>query len=153
MPEIAWPGEELDARERAALASLVLDGWRYMYCDGEDFAMQSPDQIGTKSWWRIKRDGTAPPVRVSGKREVPAPSSIAELTAKLLLRAKTTPPVDLDCKDRRPGASLKQVRSLIRQGYSAQQVTQMTGWGAYWFADLLGADGYYDDDMEREKYA
>lgn len=148
MPEVAWPGEELPPHERKAVADLVLDGWTYLYCDGENFVMQSPEQIGTKDCWRIDRDGKAPAVYMRGERPVPPPSSVAQLTAKLMHRVKP-PVVDVDCKDRSPGASLRQVRSLVRQGYSAAQVTRMTGWGAYWFADLLDSDGYYNEERER----
>jgi hypothetical protein len=146
VPEIAWPGEELAPHERKVVADLVLDGWTYLYCDGEDFVMQSPEQQGSKDCWRVDRDGKTPPRRVGTPRPVPAPTSMTELAAKLRPRRQSA--FDATCRDRAPGVSLRQVRSLVRQGYSAIQVTQMTGWGAFWFADLLDSDGYYNEERE-----
>jgi hypothetical protein len=41
------------------------------------------------------------------------------------------------------GWSLGQARTLLRDGYHVQKVSQMTGYGAAWFDDLVGRDGYY----------
>src|SRR4051794_39515742 len=99
MPEVAFPGDELAPHERKAVASLVLEGWTYLYCDGEDFVMQSPDQAGTKNWWRVDRDGKLPPRRERAVEAVPPPTPMKDLLAKL---TTLTPPthakgVDPEC--------------------------------------------------------
>jgi len=148
MPEIAWPGEELPPHERAAVRELVEKGWTYLYCDGDDFAMQAPGQ-GVKEWWRIDRDGRPVRRRERSAEPVPPPTPLAELLAKLTAKVPPQPGFDPDDKTRAPGCTLSQVRSLVRQGYSGAQVQRMTGWGGYWFADMLDDDGYYNEERER----
>lgn len=43
------------------------------------------------------------------------------------------------------GWSLGQARLLYQDGYSLAHVVARTGWGAGWFRDLMGPDGYYAD--------
>lgn len=148
MPEIAWPGEELPPHEQKAARELVEKGWVYHYCDGDDFLMQAPGQ-GVKEWWRIDRDGKPVRRRERASGAVPPPTPLAELLAKLTALAPPDRGFDPDDKTRAPGATLSQVRSLVRQGYSGAQVQRMTGWGAYWFADMLDDDGYYNEERER----
>lgn len=147
MPEIAWPGEELPPHEQNAVRQLIEQGWIYHYCDGEDFAMQAPGQ-GTKEWWRIDRDGKPVRRRERTLEVVPPPTPLVDLLAKL---APPSNPkgVDGEDKTRAAGVTLAQVRSLVRQGYSGVQVQRMTGWGGYWFADMLDDDGYYNEERER----
>lgn len=149
MPEIAFPGDELAEHEQKAVRELLEKGWVYLYCDGADFAMQAPDQVGTKEWWRIDRDGKAAPRRQRALEEVPAPTPLAELYAKLTALTPPSKGVDPDDRTRTPGATLGQVRSLVRQGYSGVQVQRMTGWGGYWFHDMLDTDGYYNEEREQ----
>jgi hypothetical protein len=148
MPEIAWPGEELPPHEQAAVRELVEKGWTYLFCDGEDFAMRAPGQK-TQEWWRIDRDGKPVRRRERAGEVVPPPTPLAELLAKLTALAPPSTGVDPHDKTRAPGTTLSQVRSLVRQGYHGRQVTQMTGWGGYWFHDLLDDDGYYNEERER----
>ena len=149
MPEVAFPGEELPTHERNAVRELIEKGWVYLYCDGEDFAMQAPGQ-GVKEWWRIDRDGKPVRRRERTAEVVPPPTPLTDLLAKLTAVAPPTKGgVDPDDKTRAPGATLAQVRSLVRQGYSGVQVQRMTGWGGYWFADMLDSDGYYNEERER----
>lgn len=151
MAEVAFPGEELPAHERQVVQELIEKGWTYLFCDGEDFAMQAPGQ-GAKEWWRIDRDGK--PVRRRDRKGevIPPPQTAAEFIAKLIAMAPQVQHpkgVDPEDKTRAAGVTLAQVRSLVRQGYSGAQVQQMTGWGGYWFADMLDNDGYYNEERER----
>lgn len=149
MAEVAFPGEELPPHERNVVRELVEKGWTYLFCDGEDFAMQAPGQ-GTKEWWRIDRDGKPVRRRERTGEVVPPPASASELLAKLTAAMPLRPlGIDPDDKARDPRATLAQVRSLVRQGYSGAQVQNMTGWGAYWFADMLDDDGYYNEEREQ----
>ena len=40
------------------------------------------------------------------------------------------------------GWTVGQARLLYMDGYSLDWVVRRTGWGAWWFSDLTGADGY-----------
>jgi hypothetical protein len=139
MPETEWPGEELPPKERSFIAALVLKGWQYRYGGENRLSLVAPNG----DHWRVKRDDHALPVWEK-KDDGAAMRSLHEMLAKL------APPttVDLTDKTKRPGYTLRQVRALMRQGYSAQQVVAQTGWGGYWIADLVGADGYYHEERE-----
>jgi hypothetical protein len=137
--ESEWPGEELPPKERSVIAALVLKGWQYKYGDENRLSLTAPNG----DHWRVKRDDLALPVWEKRDDDA-ARRSLEEMLLKL-----APPTVDLTDKTRRPGFSLGQVRSLIRQGYSARQVVDMTGWGAYWYADLVGPDGYYHGEREK----
>jgi hypothetical protein len=52
------------------------------------------------------------------------------------------PLVDLTSKAEGEEWSLGQARMLYRDGYHLAWVTERTGWGAWWFSDLIGPDGY-----------
>lgn len=50
-----------------------------------------------------------------------------------------------DAEDRSAGQkgwTLGQARGLLRDGYHVRWVCSRTGWGGYWFQDLLDAEGY-----------
>lgn len=134
-----WPGEELPARERSVIAGLVLKGWQYKYVDENRLSLTAPNG----DHWRVKRDDLALP-DWEKRDDGAAMRSFTEMLAKLAPRV----PVDPNDRTRRPGYSLAQVRSMVKQGYSAQQVVAQTGWGGYWVADLVGPDGYYHGEKE-----
>ena len=148
MAEVAFPGEELPAHERGVIRELVLQGWEYYFCDGEDFVMRAPGQDG-KAWWRIDRDGKPVRRREATREVIPPPTSMQELIAKLTALTPPSKGVDPEDKTRSPRWTLAQVRNMVRQGYSGQQVQAMTGWGGHWFHDLLDSDGYYNEERER----
>lgn len=66
------------------------------------------------------------------------PEDIGSITLALPLAdlANQTAPAD-------GGWSLGQARMLLRDGYHVGQVCRRTGWGGYWFSDLVDAEGYY----------
>lgn len=148
MAEVAWPGEELPPHERSVVRELIENGWTYLYCDGEDFAMQAPGQ-GAREWWRIDRDGKPVRRRERSGEVIPPPLSMQEFIAKLAVYAPLPKGVDPEDKARSPRWTLAQVRNLVRQGYSGQQVQAMTGWGGFWYHDMLDSDGYYNEERER----
>lgn len=149
MAESEWPGDELPPRERAVVAALVLKGWQYMYRDEDHLILRSPDQLGGNEWWQVKADGGAPPERITKQRPEPVRTVADRLAAVRRQTPKTN--VDLHCKARKPGYTLRQVRALMKQGYSADKVVEITGWGGYWIADLIGMDGYYHESDEAHR--
>lgn len=134
MAESEWPGDELPPHERNRVRELVRKGWVYRYGGENRLSLTAPNG----DHWRVKRDDRALPVWEKDDT-APAPSNLREQLAKLI----PAHGIDLTDQTRRPGYTLAQVRSLVRQGYSAKQVVTTTGWGGYWIADLVGPDGSY----------
>lgn len=143
MAESDWPGDELPPRERRVVAALVLQGWTYRYGDERFLFLTAPKQKAGE-WWRVDRETLAPP-EPAPRKEEPADTStfLDRLKASVARHG-----VDLTDRTRRAGFTLSQVRSMVRQGYSARQVVDRTGWGGYWIADLVGPDGFYSDTKE-----
>jgi hypothetical protein len=133
--ESEWPGEELSPAERSTCQALVLKGWVYSYTDENRLTLVSPQG----DYWRVKRDDRALP-DWQKRDDTVAMSKLYELLARV---APVSSGVDLTDRTRRPGWTLAQVRGMVRQGYSAKQVVERTGWGGYWIADLVGPDGFY----------
>lgn len=110
----------------------------------ENFTGQSKREwwasIGGEDWWRYRY----------GDEEVPQPAKPEPSPAVTSMLAKLKPKrpvIDMDCKKRNPAYSLRDVRRMVREGYSLTQVVERTGWGAFWIADMVGPDGYYLEEM------
>lgn len=105
------------------------------------------ERIGGDDWWRVRYQGYEAPV----PEQAPDPVAAQVLSLLDKLKPKHAPkPTGVDYDDQRkaPGYSLREVRAMVRRGYPAAQVVKITGWGAYWIADLVGPDGYYLDETE-----
>lgn len=138
-PQWAPPAEDTD--DRPAEPAVDYQPIESPWTESEWLDMQRDSAV----WWRERIAGPPPapqPVSAAGR----ASAHLAELNARLAeLVARQAPAVDFEDRRRNTAFSLREVRAFFRQGYTVEKVCRLTGWGAYWIADLAGPDGRYQE--------